>query len=249
MESSKNITIRKLTERQEFAAAVDLQRIIWGFEDIDILPVRLFVVASKIGGHSFGAFDGDRMVAFAVAIPGIKPGGKAYLHSNMLGVLSEYRDFGLGRRMKLAQREDALAHGVDLMEWTFDPLELKNAAFNIEKLGAVVQRFVFNQYGTTSSALHGGLPTDRCIAEWYLKSPRVEAAVHRTECQRPEITARIFVPANIAEIRKNDPAEARQIQATVSQQFDTHFSNGLTVVGFEMNEEFGIYLLASWPSN
>src|SRR5690606_18593944 len=93
VESSKNITIRKLTERQEFAAAVDLQRIIWGFEDVDILPVRLFVVASKIGGHSFGAFDGDRMVAFAVAIPGIKPGGKAYLHSNMLGVLSEYRDF------------------------------------------------------------------------------------------------------------------------------------------------------------
>ncbi len=247
MERSKDISIRRLTERDEFAEAVELQRTIWGFADVDLLPVRLFVVASKIGGHSFGAFDGNKMVAFALAIPGLKPHGSSYLHSHMLGVLSDYRDLGLGRRLKLVQREDAIANGIDLMEWTFDPLELKNAAFNIENLGAVVRRFVFNQYGMTSSSLHGSLPTDRCIAEWYLSSPRVEAAIQRTQGERPEILARIPVPADIGEIRLKNPVLALEIQKSVSHQFDTHFANGLAVVGFDRSPEFGTYLLASWP--
>src|SRR5262249_13342426 len=143
--------------------------------DIELLPVRLFVVANKVGGHAFGAFDGDRMVGFLLAIAGLKPGGYSYLHSHMLGVLPEYRDYGLGRRMKLAQRDEAIARGVELVDWTFDPLELRNAYFNIERLGAIVRRYVENQYGTTSSPLHGGLPTDRCTAEWWIKSPRVGA--------------------------------------------------------------------------
>ena len=108
-----------------------------------------------------------------MAIPGLKPGGKTYLHSHMLGVLPEYRNARVGRALKLAQRDDALSRGIDLIEWTFDPLEIKNAFFNMERLGAIVRRYVPNQYGTTSSPLHGGLPTDRCIAEWWISSPRV----------------------------------------------------------------------------
>jgi len=172
------IEIRQLKENPEFAEAVKLQRAIWGFDEIDLLPVRLFVTASKIGGHSFGAYDGDRMVGFCIAIPGIKqPGAKSYLHSHMLGVMKEYRDLGLGRKMKLAQRDDAIRQGIDLIEWTFDPLEIKNAYFNIERLGAIVRRFVLNQYGTTSSPLNAGLPTDRCTAEWWLQSDRVNAVL------------------------------------------------------------------------
>src|SRR5690349_6625868 len=96
------IDIRQLHSRREFEEAVRLQKQIWGFADIDLLPVRLFVVADKIGGHSFGAYDGNRMVGFCVGIPGLKPGGRYYIHSHMLGVLDEYRDCGIGRRMKLA---------------------------------------------------------------------------------------------------------------------------------------------------
>src|SRR5437667_11749503 len=101
------IEVAALYTQPEFKTAVDLQREIWGFADIELLPVRLFNVATKIGGQVFGAFDGERMIGFCLAIPGIKPGPKSYLHSHMLGVLPEYHNHGVGRTMKLAQREDA----------------------------------------------------------------------------------------------------------------------------------------------
>ncbi|MEJ7607941.1 MAG: GNAT family N-acetyltransferase [Bryobacteraceae bacterium] len=104
----------------------------------------------------FGAFESDRMIAFLLAIPGMKPGGVAYLHSHMMGVLPQYRNQGVGRMLKLKQREEAVSRGIALIEWTFDPLEVKNAFFNIERLGAVIRRYVLNQYGTTTSHLHGG---------------------------------------------------------------------------------------------
>src|SRR5579863_35202 len=188
------IEIGKLTNQDEYRQAVALQREIWGFAEIDLLPVRLFVVASKIGGHSLGAFDADRMVGFCLAIPGLKQGARGYLHSHMLGVLPQYNNHGIGRAMKLAQRTEALAQGIDLIEWTFDPLELKNAYFNIEKLGAVIRRYAPNQYGLTSSPLHGGLPTDRCIAEWWISGDRAEAAINGRPMSRPAIEATIEVP-------------------------------------------------------
>src|SRR5574340_261331 len=202
--SKARIEYRQLTVRGQFEEAVQLQKTIWGFEDVELLPLRLFVVANKVGGHSFGAYDGGRMIGFCIAIPGIKPGGGSYLHSHMLGVLPEYRNLGIGRRLKLMQREEALARGIRLMEWTFDPLELKNAFFNMERLGAIVRRYVENQYGTTSSPLHGGLPTDRCIAEWWMDSPRVRAIMARGSLER-RIEDRVEIPSDIAEIRDADP--------------------------------------------
>ena len=231
-------TIRQLTQIQEFHEAVKLQKAIWGFDDVDLLPVRLFVTANKIGGHSFGAFDGDRMVGFCIAIPGIKPGAKSYLHSHMLGVSKEYRDAGLGRKLKLAQRDDAIKEGVDLIEWTFDPLEIKNAFFNIERLGAIVRRFVLNQYGTTSSPLNAGLPTDRCTAEWWL---------HRERGQH-EIVGRISITNDIYKIKATDYARAREIQQRVADQFLEYFAKNLAVTGFERSAENGTYLLSPWES-
>jgi predicted GNAT superfamily acetyltransferase len=242
------IEIRALHNRDEFVEAVKLQQTIWGFEDIELLPVRLFITASKVGGQVFGAFDGPRMVGFCLAIPGIKAKGKAYLHSHMLGVLKDYRDSGLGRLLKLEQRKEALSRGLELMEWTFDPLEIKNAYFNMERLGAIVRRFVLNQYGTTSSKLHAGLPTDRCIAEWWLDSPRVNAVLSGQKPERAEIAARISVPSDIYEIKASNPARAREIQKRVSEQFLEHFSKGLAVTGFERTPESGTYLLTTWDS-
>lgn len=237
------VEVRALTARQELEAAVDLQQKIWGFEDIELLPVRLFVVATKVGGQVFGAFDGDRMIGFCLAIPGLKQSG-AYLHSHMLGVLPEYRNSGTGRMLKLAQREDALSRSIPLIEWTFDPLELKNAYFNMERLGAVVRRYVLNQYGTTSSHLHGGLPTDRCIAEWWIASDRVKAILAgQGDHARPPIEARIEVPATIATLRQENLKQAREIQSCVSRDFQAYFDQGLAVVGFERSEQAGTYLL------
>jgi predicted GNAT superfamily acetyltransferase len=243
------IEIRALTGHGEFQEAVRLQKEIWGFADTDLLPVRLFVVATKVGGHALGAFDGGRMVGFCLAIPGLKPGGQYYLHGHMLGVLPEYRNAGLGRMLKLEQRRDALARGIDLIEWTFDPLEIKNAYFNMERLGAIARRYLPNQYGTTSSHLHGGLPTDRLVAEWWVASPRVEAILSGAPFQRPLPEARIAVPANIGELRIQDPPRARQVQIETGEQFKRHFAAGLAVIGFEKSPENGTYLLGQWESS
>ncbi len=230
--------IHQLGTLDQFAQVVRLQREIWGFQDVELLPLRLFIVASKIGGQVLGAYDGSKLVAFCLCIPGLKPGGKPYLHSHMLGVLPAYRNTGLGRRMKAEQREYALAAGVDLIEWTFDPLEIKNAFFNIERLGAIVRRYLHNQYGTTTSHLHGGLPTDRLVAEWWIESPRAGSPVQ----------ARIAVPIDIAEIRRRDASRARDLQRSIGEQFEIHFQAGLAVTGFERSQHAGTYLLGEWKS-
>ena len=135
-----------------------------------------------------------------------------------MGVIAEYRNAGVGRALKLAQRADALEQGVKLVEWTFDPLQIKNAFFNIERLGAVISRYVLNQYGITSSALQAGLPTDRCIAEWFLDSDRVRSIVGKTAVDRPPIVEKIAAPSDIDQIMKNQPERARDVQAAISEQ-------------------------------
>ncbi|MGH9672059.1 MAG: GNAT family N-acetyltransferase [Bryobacteraceae bacterium] len=240
------IEVRALTTHEQFGDAVDLQREVWGFADIELLPVRLFVVATKIGGQAFGAYDGASMVGFCLAIPGLKAGGRSYLHSHMLGVREGYRNRRVGRMLKLAQRDDARERGIDLIEWTFDPLELKNAFLNIERLGAVVRRYVPNQYGITSSSLHGGLPTDRCVAEWWIESPRAKTISSGGEFARPPVEARVEVPAEIAKLRIDEPARAREIQRRVSDAFMSHFARGLAVTGFERADHAGAYLFGKW---
>jgi len=242
------IAVRPLSDREDLKTVVKLQREIWRFEDVDLIPLRLFVVATKIGGQVFGAFDGRQMIGFCMALPGLKAGGKTYLHSHMLGVLPDYRNSGVGRALKLAQRDDALGRGVSLIEWTFDPLEIKNAFFNVERLGAIVRRYVPNQYGTTSSPLHGGLPTDRCIAEWWIASPRVSAITSGHQFARNPVEARVAIPSDIAAMRVNDNACAKDIQQKAADHFIAAFDRGLAVIGFEKSELFGTYLLGKWES-
>ena len=189
------VTIRKCEALEEMQACFALQKEVWAFSDADLVPIRLFVVANKIGGHVIGAFDGKDLVGFALAIPGMRH-GHSYLHSQMLAVRLAYRNGGLGRRLKLYQRDDALARGFELMEWTFDPLEIKNAYLNIEKLGALARRYNVNQYGITTSPLQGGLPTDRLVAEWWMKSRRVTAVLNGG--RRPDFSP---VPASQCRLR------------------------------------------------
>ena len=158
--SADALELSSCSTLEEFTACVELQREVWGFSDLDLVPLRVFSVASKIGGQVIGAWDGGTMVGFAFSLPGFHR-RYPYLHSHMLGVKEIYRNTGLGRRIKLFQREDAIARGYDLIEWTFDPLEIKNAYFNLERLGAIARRYNLNQYGITTSPLQGFLPTDR----------------------------------------------------------------------------------------
>ncbi len=237
------IEIRQIFQLDEFDEVLRLQAEVWGFADVELLPLRFFVVVSKVGGHVFGAYDGGRMIGFCFAIPGVKPNGQAYLHSHMLGVLPEYRNSGIGRRLKLRQRDEALARGIKLIEWTFDPLELKNAFFNIERLGAIVRRYYENQYGVTQSPLHGGLPTDRCIAEWWIDSPRVRRVLGGVGHARAAAAERIAYPADIARIRAEARECAREIQRANGLKFRDAFARGLAVTGFERTATHGIYLL------
>lgn len=229
MAASQAIRVRPLTSHAEFGIAVDLQREIWGFADVDLLPVRLFVVAADVGGQVFGAFEeaSDRMVGFLLAIPGLKPGPQPYLHSHMLGVLPSYQDRGVGRALKLAQKQDALSRSISLIEWTFDPLELKNAAFNL-KLGAVMRRYLPHHYGHTSSHLNAGLPTDRLVAEWLVSDPP----------PRSEVVERI----EVAESLRSSPTAATE-QAQIAERFNNAFTRGLAVVGLERGDGVGTYLL------
>jgi predicted GNAT superfamily acetyltransferase len=246
------VTIRKCEALDEMRACFALQKEVWKFSDAELIPVRLFVVANKIGGQVIGAFvetDGaEELIGFAMAIPGVR-NGHAYLHSQMLAVRERYRNGGLGQRMKLYQREDALARGFELMEWTFDPLEIKNAYLNIEKLGAIVRRYNVNQYGITSSPLQGGLPSDRLVAEWWMKSKRVEAVLADAPPEPFECRARIAVPAGIYEWKS---AAATRAQALAAQernreQFVSAFARGLSVLGYERDARGdGRFLLGEW---
>jgi predicted GNAT superfamily acetyltransferase len=238
----QGITIRSLDKAEEMKVCVELQQRIWGYSEIDTVPDQMFIVAKKTGGQVMTACDGGKPVAFALAFAAARE-GLTYLHSHMVGVLAEYQNRGVGRLLKLAQRQDALNRGINLIEWTFDPLQLKNAHFNIEKLGAIVRHYIPNLYGRTSSLLHAGLPTDRLVAEWWVRSRRVEnalAGVRRAKSPAPE---GISIPAGIREICRDEPRTAEKIQTNVRDRFLALFSDSRAAVGFEFNAEEGTYLL------
>jgi predicted GNAT superfamily acetyltransferase len=245
--TTDSIVIRLCHDLEEMRACVALQKEVWNFSDADLIPLRMFVVADKIGGQIIAAFRGREVVGFGLSIPGYRD-GRSYLHSHMLAVRQAYRNAGLGRRIKLFQRVDALARGFELIEWTFDPLEIKNAYLNIEKLGAIARRYNINQYGITSSPLQGGLPTDRLVAEWWLKSKRVESFLkNRNTPFKPLRT--ISVPAVIYEW-KAAPAtreRAKEVQDRTRNEFLKAFADDLAVLGYERDEKGnGKFLLGKW---
>ncbi|HEV3510439.1 MAG TPA: GNAT family N-acetyltransferase [Candidatus Sulfotelmatobacter sp.] len=246
--NSGSIELRRCHGIEEFRACVALQKEVWNFTDAELVPLRMFVVADKVGGQVMGAFEGDAMVGFALSVPGVRS-GHSYLHSHMLAVRKDHRNGGLGRRLKLMQREDALARGIELIEWTFDPLEIKNAYLNIEKLGAIMRRYNINQYGITSSPLQGGLPSDRLIAEWWLKSKRVKTLLATGKSPAIRSEASIEVPAEIYQWKAavETRGKAREVQERNREQFLRLFVQGLAVLGYERDDKGnGKFLLGRW---
>lgn len=240
--------IRVCKELREWEDCVRLQQEVWGFSDLDLVPLRMFSVASKIGGQVIGAYESDRIVGFALAIPGSR-NGYSYLHSHMLAVAESHRNHGLGRKIKLFQREHAIAHGYDLMEWTFDPLEIKNAHLNLTKLGAIARRYNINQYGITSSPLQGFLPTDRLVAEWWLKSKRVETLLSAGHLPPVGVELRVEVPAAIYKWKAEEPTRtrAKEVQSRNRDLFLDSFGRGLACLGYERDTQGnGAFLVGRW---
>jgi len=240
-----SIEIRKCHELDELRTAVALQKEVWNFTDEELVPLRLFVVAEKVGGQVLGAFDGKEMVGFALAVPGIR-GGHPYLHSHMLAVRKDHRNAGLGRRLKLMQREEALARGIELIEWTFDPLEIKNAHFNLNRLGAICRKYHPNLYGVTTSPLHRGLATDRLLAEWHLDSGRVVAAIENLVKDPVDAPAIIEMPAELDRWQREGSSQVGIVQARVREGFARWFAKGYAAVALRTAPGNRAYLLTPW---
>jgi len=164
-------TIRELKTIEEMTPLVHLQQAIWGYNDP--YTARLLLIVSKTGGQVLGAYVGEKPVGFAFMLYAHRD-GENYLHSQMVGVLPEYRDANLGYALKLAQRNYALKMGLKKIEWTFDPLQSKNAYFNVHKLGAILRRYEPNYYGSLGGVFSDNLDSDRVYAEWYVDSDRVK---------------------------------------------------------------------------
>ena len=251
-ETVGKIEIRKLVSIQEMEACVQLQQSVWQFQDLDIIPRRMFAVASAVGGQVMGAWDGTQLIGYALAIPGFRE-GQPYFHSHMLAVAPEYRNKGVGRMLKLAQRDDAMARGIELIEWTFDPLEVKNAFFNIEKLGAIVRRYTPDFYGPSTSPLHGNLPTDRLHAEWWLNSDRVRSLIAGNGLPNSPIKETIAVTythAGSGDTLHPPPALALESLLNLRREFSVAFSAGLAVLRFQnLPGKSACYRLGNWDKD
>jgi predicted GNAT superfamily acetyltransferase len=251
------ISIRPCEGFYEFDACVQLQIETWGYDESELIPRKSFLLAQKIGGQVIGAFESqistqaarkstenptENLVGFALSLPGIKSDdGQAepYLHSHMLAVREGYRNRGIGGQLKRRQRDDALARGIQRMEWTFDPLEIKNAYLNIHRLGAMVRSYRPDFYGVSSSRLQGGLPTDRLVAEWELDSPRVRDLLEGRPAAVNAIEERIPVPGAIYQWKASraDRERALAVQMENRRKFQQAFSQGLVVLGFSLDAE------------
>lgn len=257
------IVVRECVGFEELEACVQLQIETWGYDASDVIPRKAFRVAQKIGGQVMGVFDTEiagspeqggpeSLVGFAFSLPGVKAGDgtpSAYLHSHMLAVRESYRNRGLGARLKWEQRSEALSRGIGHMEWTFDPLEIKNSFLNIHKLGAIVCGYEMNFYGVSSSRLQGGLPTDRLLAQWELGSSRVQARFEGRSAAAEQIEERIQVPASIYQwkAREEDRGLALAVQLENRRKFQQAFSRGLAVLGFQRDAEGNGVFELGWP--
>lgn len=233
-------TIRQCETFADFAACLELQRTVWQFSDLDITPLRSFVITRHSGGMTYGAFnEADQLLGFAHALPAFDETLRPYYYSHMLAVEPALQNAGIGVKLKWAQREHALHTGVPLITWTFDPLQSRNAYLNIVKLGGVVRQYQVNYYGNAStSQLHRGLDTDRLFIEWWVRSRGVaEAQDGVARSVEPE--ASVEVPRDIEPIKRRDMAEAQAWQARVRREFQEHLRAGLYCAGFQADPHGG----------
>src|SRR6516162_2389925 len=247
---TSEIQIRKCDSLPDFHRCVEIQRAVWGESDLETEPYVTFVVAHQTGGQVIGAFDGDLMVGFTMSLVGYRQ-NTIYLHSHMTGVICSHRDRGVGRMLKFFQRDEALSRGMRLVEWTFDPLETRNAHFNFNRLGAIARHLIPNFYGVTSSPLHRGLPTDRLLVEWHLDSKRVIAAINALLPNLTDCSATIHLPNPVgqdesASLAAFSPSSLAEIQSRIRAEFQQWFSKGYAATALRFTSTGADYCLSPW---
>lgn len=242
------IEIREATTVEELQGCVDLQRAVFATPDLENSPVRHLIVTKSAGGFTLGAFDGDKMVGFVLSVPMFRGTERAF-YSHMTAVDKDYQNLRIGARLKWAQRERALAEGVDYIKWTFQPVQARNAFFNLERLGAYVKSYAPNYYGTdyaTSAEQDSvtGIDSDRLFAEWELNSPKT-IALSRGESfeEKGEVKRTIEIPADWNALVVEQTAKAIAEQERIKREFQQAFSEGLIARGFERSDTNPKYLL------
>ncbi|HJS22934.1 MAG TPA: GNAT family N-acetyltransferase [Pyrinomonadaceae bacterium] len=202
-----NITIREINDLAEMRAVEELQKEIWGIPDLDVVPLTHLVAAREAGGVLIGAFDGETLVGFVYGFPSFERGEMAH-HSHMLAVKPVYRNFDLGRRLKLAQREHVIAQGINLISWTFDPLQSLNAHFNFGKLGVLADRYLPNFYGEDAASFLHQTGTDRLWVSWLVSSERVKGRIDGVSYSPPSTLSPPLIQVGLDDSpRRNDLAE------------------------------------------
>lgn len=245
------IQIRECTTIEEFDSCVALQREAFGLPDLEISPRRHLIVSRQVGGWTLAAFVAGQMVGFVHYLVGVSPDDEIFGYSHMMSVAKDYQNKGIGARLKWAQRERALAEGRTFIKWTWDPMQARNAHFNLNRLGVTVNSYVDNYYGTDyfadpAQAVEDrpGLQSDRLYAGWELNSPRVVALGSRLPSSiEAQPVASVAIPTNWSALVKSDPQRARDTQARVRAEFKKAFAEGLVCEAFERGDEESRYLL------
>lgn len=248
MDLKPEFTIRECAGVEELSQCVALQREIFALPEIEISPVRHFVVTKNAGGFTLGAFIDDNLAGFVLSVPAFL-GNQKFFYSHMTAVKAKFQSCGIGARLKWAQREKALERGVNFIKWTFQPVQARNAFFNLEKLGAIVREYHPNFYGTDYSTAHEadgnlGLDSDRLFAEWHLESEKVVALANgESFVEKGEIKRAIEIPNNWNALVKASPREARSEQARIKNEFQAAFAENLVGKSFERSETNPKFLL------
>jgi len=233
-----DVQIRRAQGVEDYQKVVELEKQVWGYTDpADLAAVPILMIANRFGGAVLVVEDpAHRMIGFAMANLGWTSEKKLFWWSHMTGVVDEYRNKGVGLLLKLRQREEALASGIDEIQWTFDPLQAVNAHFNLHKLGVVVRQYEENVYGYSSSRLHQGLPTDRFVAEWHLKSeppkPDYKDAKRKRDSAQPQKAILLEIPEDINKLRRTDLTTAKAWQDRVREACQQYFREGYVIVDF-----------------
>jgi predicted GNAT superfamily acetyltransferase len=244
----ENIEIRECVTLDELAQCVQLQRDVFALPEVELSPVRHFIVTKNAGGFTLGAYDGEKLAGFVLSVPAFLRGEQAF-YSHMTGVRAEYQSHGIGAGLKWAQRIRAMAEGVRFIKWTFEPVKARNAYFNLEKLGAIVLEYQPNFYGTdytTATGVGGdiGLASDRLFAERHLESEKVRALAAGEEYMEPrEPMKRIEIMKDWLTLVEADPSAARAQQLLIRSEFQAAFADDMIGRGFVRDGVQPAYLL------
>jgi len=237
-----NITIREINDVAQMRAVEELQKEVWGIPDLDVVPMTHLVAAREAGGVLIGAFDGDALLGFVYGFPSFERGQLAH-HSHMLAVKPGYRNLDLGRRLKLAQREHVIGQGIDLVSWTFDPLQSRNAHFNFTKLGVIADRYLPNFYGEDAASFLHQTGTDRLWVSWFVSSERVERLISGAseEISLDEEQVTIDIPSDIDALPRETALRLREETRTA---FTEALKAGYVVQSFVRDKAVGKYILS-----